>query len=98
MSEGTIENMLRDEEQLRMLLRILVNTYGVDVKNKAIGFNQETQETIVKDGRQVRLSKDAMLSVTKNMALGLDWDEEKNEVILFTCYMDDDKDGKRYDN
>jgi len=98
MSEKTIETMLRDDEQLRMLLRILVNTYGLDVEQKIIGYDQDTKETITMDGRQVRISKEAMIAATKNMALGLDWDDEKNEVILFTGYVDKDIDGTRYDN
>ncbi len=93
-----IENMLRDDEQLRMLLRILVNTYGLDVEQKIIGYNQETKETITMDGRQIRISKESMMAATKNMALGLDWDDEKSEVILFTGYVDEDIDGTRYDN
>ena len=99
MSEKTtIETMLKDQEQLRMLVRALVNTFGVDIKNKIIGYNQETKETIVKDGRQVRISKDSIIAISKNMALGLDWDEETSDILLFTCYMDNDKDGARYDN
>lgn len=94
----TIENMLRDDEQLRMLVRILVNTYGIDVSKKIIGFDEEKQETIMMDGRQVRLSSEAFMAATKNMALGLDWDDEKQEVILFTGYVDEDNEGKRYDN
>ena len=94
----TIENMLRDDEQLRMLLRILVNTYGVDVEKKVIGYDPDKEQTIAMDGRQVRLSKESMLAATKNMALGLDWDDEKQEVILFTGYVDEDVDGVRYDN
>ncbi len=94
----TIENMLRDDEHLRMLVRILVNTFGVDVEQKVIGYDPDKGETIALDGRQVRISKDSMMSATKNMALGLDWDDEKEEVILFTGYVDEDADGVRYDN
>jgi hypothetical protein len=94
----TIENMLRDDEHLRMIVRILINTYGVDVEKKVIGYDEEKQESIALDGRQVRLSKEAMIAATKNMALGLDWDEENEEVILFTGYFKEDIDGVRYDN
>lgn len=94
----TIENMLRDDEHLRMIVRILINTYGIDVEKKVIGYDEEKQETISMDGRQVRLSKESMIAATKNMALGLDWDEEKEEVILFTGYVKEDTDGVRYDN
>jgi hypothetical protein len=94
----TIENMLRDDEQLRMIVRILVNTFGVDVEKKVIGYDKEKKETITMDGRQVRLSKEDMIAATKNMALGLDWDEEKEEVILISGYLKQDIEGKRYDN
>ena len=58
----TIENMLRDDEHLRMLVRILVNTFGVDVEQKVIGYDPDKGETIALDGRQVRISKDSMMS------------------------------------
>ena len=94
----TIENMLRDDEHLRMLVRILVNKFGIDVEKKVIGYDPDKDETIALDGRQVRISKESMMSATKNMALGLDWDDENEEVILFTGYVDEDADGVRYDN
>ena len=70
----------------------------MNVEKKVIGYDEEKQETIAMDGRQVRLSKESMIAATKNMALGLDWDEEKEEVILFTGYVNEDVDGVRYDN
>tara|TARA_Y100000310_G_scaffold106514_1_gene104998 strand:- start:1968 stop:2273 length:306 start_codon:yes stop_codon:yes gene_type:complete len=94
----TIENMLKDSEYLRMLVRILVNSYGLDVQDKIIGFDKETKKEIVMDGRQVRLSTEEMYMATKNMALGLDYDAEKNEIILFTGYVESDNEGIRYDN
>ena len=94
----TIEKMLRDDEHLRMLVRILVNMYGVDVQDKLVGYDKQTKKPIEMDGRQVRINSDQMMQATKNMALGLDWDDEKQEVIIFTGYVDQDKDGVRYDN
>jgi len=94
----TIENMLRDPEQLRMIIRILIGNYGLDVENKIVGYDKETQQNIEMSGRQVRLSMEEMMVATKNMALGLDYDTEKDEVILFAGYVDTDKDGVRYDN
>jgi hypothetical protein len=94
----TIENMLKDSEYLRMLVRILVNSYGLDVQDKIIGFDKKTKKEIVMDGRQVRLSTEEVYMATKNMALGLDYDAEKNEIILFTGYVESDNEGIRYDN
>ena len=81
-----------------MIIRILINSYGIDVQNKIIGFDKETSKEIMMDGRQVRVSTEEMLQATKNMALGLDYDTEKDEIILFTGYVDSDNEGIRYDN
>jgi hypothetical protein len=93
-----IEKLIRDEESLRLLLRTLIFNFGTDVENKVIGHDKKTKEAIVMNGRQIRLSLDTLMGTTMNMALGLDYDKEKDEIILFVGLTEEDKDGIRYDN
>jgi len=92
-----IKNLLRDPEHLRMLLRLLINEHGQEVKNKLIGYDQNKEE-IALDGKEIKIPLNDLYQATKNLALGLDYDEDTEEILLFTGYTEIDKDGNRYDN
>ena len=96
-AKQTLENMLKEPESLRMLMRYLILEHGIDVKDAVIGQNEQGEEVKI-DGKQIKIQFDELFKLTKNLMMGMSINPKTEELILFTSYIEEDKDGIRYDN